>query len=501
MGPTLRSRVSSQGVDQIPVVIIGGGICGLLAAERCVREGISFTLFERNDDFGGNWVVRANKYSHLQAHAALYQWDKHFALDKKSPFSKVAAPKVLETIRGFAEKYHIGKNTRFGTEVTTVTRKSDRSVLVSYTVVRSGETGTVCASSLFVASGILGQQVSLQGRGLPSTKAFKGISSFAGRHQGVECSLGIAGTAEGKDVVILGTGAFALEAMEAADRGDARSITLIARPRDRWIIPYSQQFKFVFLATGPFTPRWLACWLINVWMGALYRRAGIAHMQPAFGSAHNFTGQCNDALFQLALQGRVQCIVDKVTEVQETAVVLESGAALPCDVLINAQGCEVMYQPPYLAELGLDFRKDLHNFAFLGRSPRIGTASDWVWYNVPHGPQKQVESFFQGQRCIREGREQEFVDALQPTPFSGCKGESLVAANPSGFKARNAAYRRTMLAGRAWWDAAWTRVKLESSELGTWLLCAVMCGAEACALSGWLASPDRAASSKQPGKP
>ena len=53
-----------------------------------------------------------------------------------------------------------------------------------------------------------------------------------------------------------------------------------------------------------------------------------------------------------------------------------------------------------------DFRKDLHNFAFLGKGPRIGTASDWVWYNVPHGPQKQVESFFQGQRCIREGREQ-----------------------------------------------------------------------------------------------
>ena len=67
MGPTLRSRVSSQGVEQIPVVIIGGGICGLLAAERCVREGIPFTLFERNDDFGGNWVVRANRYSHLQA--------------------------------------------------------------------------------------------------------------------------------------------------------------------------------------------------------------------------------------------------------------------------------------------------------------------------------------------------------------------------------------------------------------------------------------------------
>ena len=61
-----------------------------------------------------------------QAHAALYQWDKHFALDRKSPFAKVAAPKVLETIRSFAEKHSIGKSTRFGTEVTTVTRKSDR---------------------------------------------------------------------------------------------------------------------------------------------------------------------------------------------------------------------------------------------------------------------------------------------------------------------------------------------------------------------------------------
>lgn len=29
---------------------------------------------------------------------------------------------------------------------------------------------------------------------------------------------------------------------------------------------------------------------------------------------------------------------------------------------------------------------------------------------------------------------QEFADALQPTPFNGCKGESLVASHPSGFK-------------------------------------------------------------------
>ncbi len=36
-----------------------------------------------------------------------------------------------------------------------------------------------------------------------------------------------------QDVVILGTGAFALEAMEAAHRAGAKSITLLTRPRDR----------------------------------------------------------------------------------------------------------------------------------------------------------------------------------------------------------------------------------------------------------------------------
>ena len=61
------------------------------------------------------------------------------------------------------------------------------------------------------------------------------------------------------------------------------------------------------------------------------------------------------------------------------------------------------------AHVCADLKKDLHNFAFLGRTARIGTASDWVWYNVPHGPQKQLESFFQGQRCIREGREQVYA--------------------------------------------------------------------------------------------
>lgn len=52
--------------DNELVVIVGGGICGVLAAQRLSQENIDFLIVERSDSFGGNWVVRANSYSHLQ---------------------------------------------------------------------------------------------------------------------------------------------------------------------------------------------------------------------------------------------------------------------------------------------------------------------------------------------------------------------------------------------------------------------------------------------------
>lgn len=48
----------------------------------------------------------------------------------------------------------------------------------------------------------------------------------------------------------------------------------------------------------------------------------------------------------------------------------------------------------------------LHDYSFLGRNPRIGTASDWVWFNVPHGPQKQIACFLHAYSCFKQGLEE-----------------------------------------------------------------------------------------------
>lgn len=66
---------------QVAVAIIGGGVCGVLAAQRCVQEKLSFIIFDRCNDFGGNWFVRANSYSHLQVRIAFLQlsWTNCFS--------------------------------------------------------------------------------------------------------------------------------------------------------------------------------------------------------------------------------------------------------------------------------------------------------------------------------------------------------------------------------------------------------------------------------------
>ena len=45
----------------------------------------------------------------------------------------------------------------------------------------------------------------------------------------------------------------------------------------------------------------------------------------------------------------------------------------------------------------------LYNYAFLGPGGRIGTASDFVFAFVPHGPKKQLDLIFHAIGCHQQG--------------------------------------------------------------------------------------------------
>ena len=58
--------MASPSGKTVDVCIIGGGLCGVLAAHRCQHAGLTYCVIERQSDLGGVWASLANQHSHLQ---------------------------------------------------------------------------------------------------------------------------------------------------------------------------------------------------------------------------------------------------------------------------------------------------------------------------------------------------------------------------------------------------------------------------------------------------
>ncbi len=54
-------------VVETDMIIVGGGICGILAAKMCADRRWPYVLVERNPELGGVWTSLANRHSYLQA--------------------------------------------------------------------------------------------------------------------------------------------------------------------------------------------------------------------------------------------------------------------------------------------------------------------------------------------------------------------------------------------------------------------------------------------------
>ena len=88
-------------MEDTGVAIIGAGVCGLLAAQQCSEQGISYKIIEREQQVGGVWKLRANAYSQLQVKPAtcmhhhfrmLIEKHKYLMILVNKPFEPLAAP-------------------------------------------------------------------------------------------------------------------------------------------------------------------------------------------------------------------------------------------------------------------------------------------------------------------------------------------------------------------------------------------------------------------------
>jgi cation diffusion facilitator CzcD-associated flavoprotein CzcO len=63
---TLASSAAPDEELRTEFVIVGGGICGILAAKQCSDRQWPYLVIERNAELGGVWGTLANNHSYLQ---------------------------------------------------------------------------------------------------------------------------------------------------------------------------------------------------------------------------------------------------------------------------------------------------------------------------------------------------------------------------------------------------------------------------------------------------
>jgi hypothetical protein len=382
----------------------------------------------------------------------------------------------------------VGAQTCLRTRVEDV-RRVDGGFVLDITDLSTGEDRAIQSRFLCVTCGILTHdQWTLGERGVRVERDFRGKIVQAAKMDGEECPLATMDL-RNKRVVVLGSGSFAAEAFEAAERAGCDDITVIGRPRYRLVLPFSRQYTVSAIANAPLVPWSLRMRLaLHYVKQHFYRPCNLHHWAPSGDpSSMEFSGQCNDAYFRLSYEGKLKCVVDDLVCLADGTAYLKSGDSLPCDVAVVASGLKYNMKPAFLKSLGTDFTQ-LHNFAFLGDDPRVGCAADFLFAYVPYGPLKQLDMFFHSIDCCDKGMIDEMRRALRPTPLPN-HGEGYLSGgrmagsytffeyahwwsmSSKAVEARIDAMLRTLDVGRSSWARLTMRLSFVAENTVEWLHC------------------------------
>ncbi|KZT31858.1 FAD/NAD(P)-binding domain-containing protein [Sistotremastrum suecicum HHB10207 ss-3] len=296
------------------IAVIGAGLTGVSSAAHCMAHNFDVVLFEASDDVGGIWA-NVNSTSGLQLNSILYRF--HPGVRWSSSFPK--RDEILGEIRRLWKEYGLEDRTRLNTKVTSVKRHPSSSDPKAggharWTVnTENPDDAEEVFDAVIVAVGTCGE---------PHMIKFPGLDSFRGpvlhsseldgdKAKDIDWS--------GKKVAVIGGGASAVEAVEAALEKDAKFCSVSVR-EDKWIIPRNVVVD-TLLSMQPFG-REMPLSFIPEWFLRKFHYRDLEELSPIDRGVFEGTPIVNDEFLQQIREGRVAYIRSDVKNVNEHSISL-----------------------------------------------------------------------------------------------------------------------------------------------------------------------------------
>ncbi|KAI0710915.1 FAD/NAD-P-binding domain-containing protein [Earliella scabrosa] len=318
------------------IAIIGGGLTGISSAAHAIAHGFDVVIYEQDDKVGGIWA-HVNKTSGLQLNSLLYRF--HPAVVWSCTFPK--RDEILSEIRRIWKEYQLEPRTRLRTPVRSIKRvpgtgehiKDDPASSQSRWIINDGEDGEFDA--VVVTIGTCGAPMRINFPGLPQHNDNTSETEDS-KHEGREevfqgevfhsSELDDA-PLEGKRIIVIGSGASGVEAVETALSKGAKHCVMLAR-EDKWIIPRNIVID-TLISAQPFGREMPLSFLWEKFV-AFWNYHGAPGLVPARLGLFESTPVVNDEFVPLVKSGKceyIRCDIERLTKDGVTAKVRDREAA------------------------------------------------------------------------------------------------------------------------------------------------------------------------------
>ncbi len=359
--------VAGPARENFPVLVIGCGMSGLLAAIRLQEAGIPYTVIEKNPAVGGTWYE--NRYPGCRVDVGNHFYC--YSFEPNAAWSEFFA-KRDELQRYFErclDKYGVREHVRFETEVVSASWDEAGARWSVRTRDAQGREQTSYARAVISAVGQLNRAKLPE---IPGIERFRGPTMHSSKwRDDVDLT--------GKRVAVIGTGASGFQIVPAI--ADTTAQLYVFQRSAQWMFPnphyheavgdgtkwalehlpfYSRWYRFLLFWPGcdggieamKIDPAWphqdrSTCALNEATrvMFTQYMQDQVGHDEELLGKVvpdyvclGKRTLQDNGSWLSALQRDDVELVTDPIREIREDRVVCANGAEYPVDVIVFATG-------------------------------------------------------------------------------------------------------------------------------------------------------------------